>query len=145
MTGIDIMGGVNGGTGVLSRNDAKFGDNPFLSLLIEQMRSQTPLEPVDNGAFMQQLASYSTMTEQKELNDNMLKLLDYQGVLARLQGLSEGSALLGKEVSYAGEGGEKSGLVDSVFVNEEGDVRLKIGETEIGLRDVIGIRVPKAS
>ncbi len=145
MTGIDIMGGVNGGTGVLSRNGAKFGDNPFLSLLIEQMRSQTPLEPVDNGAFMQQLASYSTMTEQKELNDNMLKLLDYQGVLARLQGLSEGSALLGKEVSYAGDGGEKSGLVDSVFVNEAGDVRLKIGETEIGLRDVIGIRVPKAS
>jgi flagellar basal-body rod modification protein FlgD len=130
-----------GGTSVLSTTQAKAGDNPFLKLLTEQLRNQTPLEPVDNQSFMSQMASYTTMQEQRDLNTNMLKLLDYQGVLARVQGLSEGSALLGKEVSYAGEDGKTAtGEVESVFVAETGDVRLKLaGGKEIDMRAVLGI------
>jgi flagellar basal-body rod modification protein FlgD len=130
-----------GGTAVLSTKQAKAGDNPFLTLLTEQLRNQTPLEPVDNESFMNQMASYTTMQEQRDLNTNLLKLLDYQGVLARVQGLSEGSALLGKQVSYAGEDGtETTGKVESVFVAETGDVKLKLeGGKEIDLRAVLGI------
>ena len=130
-----------GGTGVLSTGQASYGDNPFLKLLTAQLENQTPLEPVDNASFMNQMASYTTMNEQRDLNSNMLKLLDYQGVLARVQGLSEGSALLGKEVSYAGEGGETAtGEVESVFVAETGDVRLKLTDgKEIDMRAVLGI------
>ena len=103
-----------GGTGVLQTNQASYGDNPFLKLLTSQLQNQTPLEPVDNASFMNQMASYTTMTEQRDLNSNMLKLLDYQGVLARVQGLGQGSALLGKEVSYAGaEGKPAAGTVES--------------------------------
>ncbi|MFO1030475.1 MAG: flagellar hook capping FlgD N-terminal domain-containing protein [Planctomycetota bacterium] len=129
------------GTGVLSTSNAKFGDNPFLKLLTEQLKNQTPLEPVDNESFMNQMASYTSMQEQRDLNSNMLKLLDYQGVLARAQGLSQGSALLGKEVTFAGEGGETStGTVDSIYVAESGDVRLKLTDgKEVDLRSVLGI------
>ncbi len=131
------------GTSVLSSTGGSFGDNPFLSLLVAEMRTQTPFEPVDNASFMQQMASFSTMEEQKELNGNMLKLLDYQGVLARLQGLSEGSSLLGKEVTYTGDDGvEQTGVVDSVFVSDEGELRLTIGDTEFSMRDVSAIRTP---
>lgn len=129
------------GTGVLSTNSANYGDNPFLSLLVAEMRTQTPLEPVDNASFMQQMSSFSNMEQQQELNDNLLKLLDYQGVLARLQGLSEGSALLGKSVDFLGEEGDDlSGVVDSVFVTEQGDVKLRIGEQEVDMRRVTAIR-----
>ncbi len=139
----NIPGLNNQGSSVLSKEGGSFGDNPFLSLLVAEMRTQSPLEPVDNSAFMQQMASFSSMEEQKELNTNMLKLLDYQGALARLNGLSEGSSLLGKEVSYVGsEGTEENGVVDSVYVNEEGDLRLTIGESEFSMRDVVGIRTP---
>ena len=129
------------GTGVMSTSNAKFGDNPFLKLLTEQLKNQTPLEPVDNESFMNQMASYTSMQEQRDLNSNMLKLLDYQGVLARAQGLSQGSALLGKEVTFAGEGGETStGTVDSIYVAESGDVRLKLTDgKEVDLRSVLGI------
>jgi flagellar basal-body rod modification protein FlgD len=118
------------------------GDNPFLTLLTTQLRNQTPLEPVDNESFMNQMASFTTMQEQRDLNGNLLKLLDFQGVLARVQGLSQGSALLGKEVSYAGDGGvEASGRVESVFVAETGEVRLKLdGDRTIDLRAVLAIR-----
>ncbi|MEO6594070.1 MAG: flagellar hook capping FlgD N-terminal domain-containing protein [Planctomycetota bacterium] len=131
----------NGGTAVLSTKAATAGDNPFLKLLTEQLKNQTPLEPVDNASFMNQMASYTTMQEQRNLNTNMLKLLDFQGVLARMQGLGQGSALLGKEVTYAGDDHkEATGTVQSVFVNESGDVRLRLtGDKEIGMREVIGI------
>lgn len=126
---------------VLSNRGGSFGDNPFLKLLTEQLRNQTPLEPVDNESFMNQMASYTSMQEQRSLNANLLKLLDYQGVLARVQGLSQGSALLGKEVTYAGEDGkEAKGTVESVYVAETGEVRLKLGgDKEIDMREVIGI------
>jgi flagellar basal-body rod modification protein FlgD len=135
------------GTAVLSTRNANFGDNPFLRLLTEQLRNQTPLEPVDNESFMNQMASYSTMQEQRDMNGNLLKLLDYQGVLARVQGLSQGSALLGKDVTYAGDGGiEAHGRVESVFVAETGDVQLKLeGGKQIDLREVLGIAEAAAS
>jgi hypothetical protein len=74
----------------------------------------------------------------------MLKLLDYQGALARAQGLSEGSALLGKEISYATEDGKTaSGTVQSIYVAETGDVRLKLeGGKEVDMRSVLGITQP---
>ncbi len=130
-----------GGTSVLQTQKATYGDNPFLQLLTTQLQNQSPLEPVDNESFMNQMASYTTMQEQRDLNSNMLKLLDYQGVLARVQGLSQGSALLGKEVSFAGEGGvEARAKVESVYVAETGDVRLKLaGGKEIDVREVLGI------
>jgi len=137
----NVSSTTSSGTGVMSTSSASFGDNPFLKLLTEQLKNQTPLEPVDNESFMNQMASYTSMQEQRDLNSNMLKLLDYQGVLARAQGLSQGSALLGKEVTFAIEGGKtSSGTVDSIYVAESGDVRLKLTDgKEVDLRSVLGI------
>lgn len=143
---MDIKGlsGFDPGSSALSSKGAQYGDNPFLTLLTTQLRNQTPLEPVDNESFMKQVATFSSMEEQKALNDNMLTLLDYQGLLARMQGLSQGSALLGKEVSYEMKGSTKTGVVDSVFVNEEGDLRVKIDSgDEISMRSITGITEPK--
>ena len=126
---------------MLGTQQASYGDNQFLQLLTEQLRNQTPFEPVDSESFNTQMASYSNMEEQRELNANMLKLLDYQGVLARTQGLSQGSALLGQTVEYLGaDGNTGSDKVSSVFVAETGDVRLRLeGGAEIDMRSVLGI------
>ena len=132
-----------GGTSVMSTQQASYGENPFLRLLTEQLRNQTPLEPVDNESFMNQMASYSNMQEQKDLNSNMLKLLDYQGVLARVQGLGQSSALLGKDVTFVDpQGGESSATVESVYVSETGNVRLRLYDGgDIDMREVIGIAI----
>uniref|UniRef100_UPI00334062EB flagellar hook capping FlgD N-terminal domain-containing protein n=1 Tax=Gemmatimonas sp. TaxID=1962908 RepID=UPI00334062EB len=58
------------GTSVLSTSQASYGDNPFLKLLTEQLKNQTPIEPVDNESFMNQMASFTTMQEQRDLNGN---------------------------------------------------------------------------
>ena len=129
------------GTTVLSTAEAKYTDNTFLQLLTAQLKNQTPLEPVDNESFMNQMASYQSMSEQRELNTNMLKLLDYQGVLARVQGLGQGSALLNKTVDYAdADGRPQSGKVESVYVHESGSVHLRLeGDRDIDMRSVPGI------
>ena len=127
------------GNSVLSTQGGSFGDNPFLSLLVAEMRTQTPLDPVDNSSFMEQMANFSSMEEQRQLNDNLLKLLDFQGLLARLQGLSESSALLGKKVSYTHEGQDMEGVVDSVFVNDQGEVQLQVGDQQISPRQITSI------
>ncbi len=131
----------NTGTSVLSTSQATYGANPFLQLLTAQLQNQTPLEPVDNESFMNQMASYTTMQEQRDLNNNMLKLLDYQGVLARVQGLGQGSALLGRQVSWKDDAGtEQTGKVESVYVTEAGNVNLRLsGGDEIDMRQVLGI------
>lgn len=136
--------GINGTVSqntVLSNRGGSFGDNPFLLLLTEQLKNQTPLEPVDNESFMNQMASYSSMQQQQDLNKNMLALLDYQGLLARMQGLSQGSALLGKEVSYTdAQGSDTKGVVESVYVAEDGEVKLKLEDgAEVSLRDIHSI------
>ncbi|GAB4146117.1 MAG: hypothetical protein Fur0037_14160 [Planctomycetota bacterium] len=142
MTTITGLG--NPGGSVLSTKGGSFGDNPFLVLLTTQLKNQTPLEPVDNASFMQQMASYSSMEQQQDLNENMLKLLDYQGLLARLQGLSEGSSLLGKEVTYdTDEARDLTGTVRAVFIDEHGEVRIRLEEgQEIGMRQVTAISNP---
>lgn len=138
--GINSFGGA-GGSSVVSRNGGSFGENPFLLLLTEQLRNQTPLEPVDNESFMNQMASYSSMQQQQDLNKNMLALLDYQGLLARMQGLSQGSALLGKDVTYTDEAGvEVVDEVESVYVAEDGQVRLNLRQgDDIALGDITAI------
>ena len=66
------------------------------------------------------------------------------GLLARMQGLSQGSALLGKQVTYQAENGaELTDTVDSVYVNEMGELRLKVGNDDIDMRSVRGIAEPK--
>lgn len=140
MTTINATSSTTNG-GVLGTTAASYTDTTFLQLLTAQLENQTPLNPVDDASFMNQMASYTTMSEQREMNTNLLKLLDYQGLLARSQGLSQGSALLGKEVTYTGDDGEPAtGKVESLSVGESGDVMLKLdGGQEINLRTVTGI------
>lgn len=130
-----------GANNILGSRQATDDSNQFLELLTQQLRNQTPFEPVDSASFNEQLASYSNMEEQRGLNESMTQLLDYQGVLARSQGLSQGSALLGRSVEYVTEDGSVGNSpVTSVFVAETGDVRLRLQSgAEIDMRQVLGI------
>lgn len=134
-----------GANNILGSNKAADDGTQFLDLLTQQLRNQTPFEPVDSASFNEQLASYSSMEEQRGLNESMTQLLQYQGILARSQGLSQGSALLGKNVEYVTEDGTTgSEPVTSVFVAETGDVRLRLQSgAEIDMRQVLGISAPE--
>lgn len=148
MSSFDVFnGGVNfnpttQGPGFLGTQAANYGDNEFLALVTAQLVNQSPLQPVDNDAFTEQLAMYSSIEQQTELNDNLLDLLDFQGLLARLQGINESSNLLGKEVSWMEGNNEVKGVVESVQVTELGEVQLQTTNGSLDMRSVIGIAEP---
>jgi len=148
MTLTQSIGSTQSGSGASAISGrSSSGDNQFLQLLIANLRNQTPTEPVDNNSFMNQMSQLSSMEEQKKLNDNLGQLLQFQGALARLDGLSRGASLLGKEVEYVKDDGQATatGKVDSIRVDEQGVVRLKLGEQEIGIAQVVGIHETSAA
>jgi flagellar basal-body rod modification protein FlgD len=140
-----INGANNQGANIFAAGKTKFSDNPFLQLLVTQLRSQSPLDPVKNNDMVMQMSQLSSMEQQRELNDNLLNLLQFQGALARLSGLTQGTAMLGKEVQYIADenGTKKSGKVESVSVGESGEIKLLIGGKEIPLSAVTSVKDSK--
>ena len=82
----------------------------FLLLLVEQLKNQNPLEPMDGTDFTAQLAQFSSLEQQTAMNDNLALLQDYSATLNRLSALD----MIGKEVEFDGVG---SG---SVAINGDG-------------------------
>lgn len=91
-------------------NKDDIGKEAFLMLLVEQLKNQDPLEPMDGTDFTAQLAQFSSLEQQTSMNDNLKLLQDYSATLNRLSALD----MIGKAVEYDGHG---SG---SVAVNGDG-------------------------
>ena len=59
--------GATSGTST-SRNISDMGSDDFLALMIAQMKNQDPTKPMDQMAFMSQLAEFSSLSGIQELN-----------------------------------------------------------------------------
>ncbi len=82
----------------------------FLLLLVEQLKNQDPLEPMDGTDFTAQLAQFSSLEQQTAMNDNLALLQDYSATLNRLSALD----MIGKSVEFDGGG------AGSVTINGDG-------------------------
>jgi flagellar basal-body rod modification protein FlgD len=58
-----------GYTGELEKNDA-MGKDAFLQLLVNQIRNQDPLNPVDDKEFLAQMAQFSSLEQMQNLNES---------------------------------------------------------------------------
>lgn len=105
----------------------------FLTLLVQQLQNQDPLNPVSNAEFATQLAQFSTVQGITELNQNLSNLLV-------LQDLGQGANLIGKTVSYVPNGSStpKQGTVSSVQVNN-GQIQLAVGSDTVSLSQLRGV------
>ncbi|TAJ12356.1 MAG: hypothetical protein EPO68_13775 [Planctomycetota bacterium] len=117
----------------------------FMKLLVTQMKSQDPLSPQSNQEFIGQLANFSSLEQMQNLNDNVLGLALLQQDSSLLLAMSNGSALIGKHVSYEDPdtGATKSGTVDAM-VMEDGQAMLKVGTSKIPLAAILEIKSPDA-
>lgn len=76
------------------------GKDAFLLLLVEQLKNQNPMEPMDGTDFTAQLAQFSSLEQQTAMNDNLKLLQDYSATLNRMSALN----MIGKSVEYDGSG-----------------------------------------
>ena len=98
----------------------ELGRDSFLQLLVTQLENQDPLEPLQNEEFLAQLATFSQLEQLENLNGNFVSMMALNQSNALLSQLTEGSALIGKNVGWVdpttGEPG--SGQVESVRIIE---------------------------
>ena len=68
------------------------GKDDFLKLMVTQMQSQDPLNPMDNQAMAAQMAQFSSVEQRSQLNNNFSQA----NTVAQFM---DATGLLGKEVS----------------------------------------------
>ena len=114
---------------------ARVTRDDFLKLLITELRSQDPLEPMKNSEFLGQIATLNQLESSATLTDT-LRNLQHSGELA------SASSLLGKAViGITDQGLEGGGLVSRVVVLN-GQVKLVIGDQTMNLSAVAQIFLP---
>jgi len=124
---------LNPGTGQVESKALDQQD--FLRIMVEQMRQQNPLEPMDNTQFFQQMAQFETLDAMREISTALKSL-------AAVSELSNASTLVGRTVKATIPGGtdpatgfprppeDLSGTVERVTFSSSGPV------VHIGTRQV---------
>ena len=112
----------------------ELGKDVFMQLLVEQMKTQDPMNPQSNEDFIAQLASFSSLEQMEQLNENVLGMAMLDQGNALLDQLTNGSALIGKEVHWTdpSTGLSQRGVVDALRV-EDGTTMLGIGGQDVPL------------
>lgn len=93
---------------------AALGQQDFLTLMLAQLRNQDPLQPMENGEFLAQLAQFSTVGGIEKVNDTLASL----GSGMRDFRIATAANLLGHEVlvpgnvARPGADGTINGVVD---------------------------------
>ncbi|MCD9045749.1 flagellar hook capping FlgD N-terminal domain-containing protein [Luteimonas sp. MHLX1A] len=107
--------GIGGGAGKAGadKRSESLGQADFLRLMTEQLKHQDPLNPMENSAFLGQMAQFSTVQGIQALNGTVS---GFANAMAGDQ-LMRGAALVGREVVLPsakvalGTDGDASGLV----------------------------------
>ena len=117
-----------GGKGIQST----LGKDDFLKVLMTQLTHQDPTQPLEDREFISQMASFSTLEQMTNLNDDISQIF---AMLRR----SEALGLLGKNVEIALASGQTLvGAVEEVTGDES--PQLLVNGTYYDPQDVVRIR-----
>lgn len=75
--------------------DKTMGKEDFLKLFTSQLKYQDPMNPQDSSAFTAQLAQFSMLEQQTNMNQNIEKLIKYENSLSNVAA----AGLIGKTVT----------------------------------------------
>jgi flagellar basal-body rod modification protein FlgD len=95
---------------VKSSSNSAINQQDFLRILLTQLNSQNPLKPMDNTAFVAQLAQFSQLESSQQLVSGINQLVSVQTA-------TQSVALLGKTVSLLNGNNFATGLVSGVSVS----------------------------
>jgi flagellar basal-body rod modification protein FlgD len=105
----------------------------FLTLLVNQLKNQNPLEPMDNTQMATQMAQLSQLEQMENLNTTFSKV-------AASQQLSEASGLLGKKVTYLDSQSQtQQGTVSQVTLSS-GTINLLVGNSQVSLDNIVSVQ-----
>lgn len=91
--------------GTSSSPNSTLGKDQFLKLLIEQIKNQDPLSPMQNTEFTAQMAQFSSLEQLYNVNSNLGKLAQSNAAVSSAQAMG----MIGKTVKAAGNSIEVTG------------------------------------
>jgi flagellar basal-body rod modification protein FlgD len=107
----------------------------FMTLLVNQLRYQNPLEPMDNTEMTSQLAQISQLQQMEEINSFSEQLL-------QATQRAEAADLIGKQIAYVPEGDDTAtpvlATVEGVDFSS-GSVNVIAGGKSVAMDSIMGI------
>ena len=110
------------------------GQADFFKLLTTQLASQDPLEPMDDTAFIAQMASFSELEMTSQMNDNLERFTN-------LQQFQASQGYIGKKVTVIAEGEEITGIAEAVERDDE-DTRVFVDGRGYNIDTVFKVEQP---
>lgn len=103
MTGISSIS--NGGSSALSGalGQASMGKDEFLKLLVQQLKNQDPLSPMESQDFAAQLAQFSSLEQLTNMSGMMEESMNIDLMLTQAINNTMATSFIGKEVSAIGD------------------------------------------
>ncbi len=132
--------------------DPKEAKNQFLQLFATQLQHQDPLDPAKQEDFLSQLAQFSSVETQLDMNSQLTNLgtkldtlisatqsggVGTGGGVGALQALSAGAGLLGKNVRY-GTTSADVGVVDQIKP-DRGSILVRIGGQFVPIANIVSV------
>lgn len=120
-------GGSTSGISGLSQND-------FLQLLVSQMQNQDPLNPTTSDQFLQEMASFTEVTDLSQLQQLTQSLISNEVA-------SQGLQLLGRTVTGTDPttGQSVSGTVSGLTM-QNGQPILTVGTSQLPVSSVVSVQ-----
>lgn len=120
-------------TSTPQRNTKKaLGQDDFLKLLTVQMTKQDPMKPMEDTAFIAQMAQFTSL----EQSNTLVKEMGY--LRADMQMYAAGG-MIGREATVSTADGEITGVVDSISADST-SVYVNIGGVKYPYSAVIGMK-----
>ncbi|HEY4248738.1 MAG TPA: flagellar hook capping FlgD N-terminal domain-containing protein [Lacunisphaera sp.] len=121
-------------TPVTSTGPQALGSADFMKLLAVQFQSQDPMQPMDDTAFIAQMAQFTSLSQTQTMTAEMVKMDSSQQ-------LASANSFLGKQVVVDnGQGGTDSGTVSGVQVDPTNGPQLIIGNNAYSMSSVLYVQ-----
>ena len=121
-----------GGVPSTASGRASITRDQFLRILVSELTSQDPLEPLNNNDFVQQLVGLQNLEQSATLTDGLASF-------ERFMQMSSGGAMIGKTVKGLSASGQQVQGVVSKVVLEGGTVSVVVGSQKLPINSVTEI------
>ena len=135
---VESVGGVVGGTTATSQR-LGLSQEDFLEVLLAQLSFQDPLDPLDNKDFIAQLAQFTSLEQDRQINEKLDTLLVFESA-------GQAIGLLGRTVEVATDtqGTVVGEVVSTRFVDGAAALNIRTSDGEflvdIGLGQISIVR-----
>lgn len=137
MTSLDLSNlgttvGSTTGTGGNNTNDPQAMQDRFLKLLVAQINSQDPLNPMDNAQMTTQMAQINTVSGIQQLNETLKGMATQMASSQAMQGttlIGKDALVEGNALAFDGSTGKGAFTLDGAASSVKVDIIGKNGET----------------